>query len=42
MSPVLIKIRDMENSPALEEHLRKKAHKLNKYYNHIISGTFVQ
>lgn len=35
MSPVKIVIRDIENSPALEQHLRKKAQKLSHYYNRI-------
>ncbi|MES2216917.1 MAG: ribosome-associated translation inhibitor RaiA [Pseudomonadota bacterium] len=35
MQPVKIVIRDVENSPALEEHLRRKAEKLSHYYNHI-------
>jgi ribosomal subunit interface protein len=35
MQPVKIVIRDVENSPALEEHLRRKAEKLSHYYNRI-------
>lgn len=35
MLPVQITVRDMPASPALEDHLRKKALKLNQYYEHI-------
>jgi ribosomal subunit interface protein len=35
MQPVKIVIRDMPNSPALEDHIRKKAEKLAQYYNRI-------
>ncbi len=35
MQPVKIVIRDMPNSPALENHLRKKAEKLIHYFDHI-------
>ncbi|MDR3491261.1 MAG: ribosome-associated translation inhibitor RaiA [Gammaproteobacteria bacterium] len=35
MQPVKIVIRDMPNSPALEDHIRKKAEKLTQYYDHI-------
>ncbi len=37
MQPVQITIRDMPNSPALETHIRKKAHKLSQYYQRINS-----
>jgi ribosomal subunit interface protein len=35
MQPVKIVIRDVENSPALEDHLRRKAQRLSQYYNKI-------
>lgn len=35
MLPVQITVRDMPVSPALEDHLRKKALKLNQYYDRI-------
>ncbi len=35
MLPVQITVRDMPNSPALEDHLRKKADKLTQYYDRI-------
>jgi len=37
MRPVKVVIRDMPNSPALEDHVRRKAEKLSQYYNHINS-----
>ncbi len=37
MQPVKIVIRDIPSSPALEDHIRKKAEKLTHYYNHINS-----
>ncbi len=41
MLPVQITVRDMPNSPALEDHLRKKAMKLNHYYDRIQSCKIV-
>ncbi len=41
MFPVQITVRDMQSSPALEDHLRKKALKLSQYYNHIINCKIV-
>lgn len=41
MLPVQITVRDMPNSPALENHLRKKAMKLNHFYHHINSCRIV-
>lgn len=41
MLPVQITVRDMPNSPALEDHLLKKAHKLNRYYDRINSCKIV-
>lgn len=41
MLPVQITVRDMPNSPALEDHLRKKAMKLNQFYNRINSCRIV-
>ena len=41
MLPVQITVRDMPNSPALEDHLRKKANKLNQFYDHINSCKIV-
>lgn len=35
MFDIQITIKDMPNSPALEDHLRKKALKLGQYYEHI-------
>ncbi|EKD54904.1 MAG: hypothetical protein ACD_60C00035G0004 [uncultured bacterium] len=35
MLPIQITVKDMENSPALENHLRKKALKLNQFYDRI-------
>lgn len=35
MQPVKIVIRDMPSSPALEDHIRKKAQKLAQYYHRI-------
>jgi ribosomal subunit interface protein len=35
MQPVKIVIRDMPNSPALEDHIRKKADKLSQFYDRI-------
>ena len=35
MRPVKIVIRDVENSPALEDHIRRKADKLGQFYNRI-------
>lgn len=35
--PVQITIRDIPNSPALENHIRQKAEKLNRFYDHICS-----
>ena len=37
MLPVQVTIRDMPNSTALEDHIRKKALKLSQYYSHINS-----
>lgn len=37
MQPVNIVIRDMQSSTALEDHIRKKAEKLSRYYNRIHS-----
>lgn len=37
MLPVQITIRDMPNSPALESHIRKRAEKLNHFYDRISS-----
>ncbi|HSW69887.1 MAG TPA: ribosome-associated translation inhibitor RaiA [Gammaproteobacteria bacterium] len=41
MLPVQITVRDMPSSPALEDHLRKKAHKLDQYYDRINSCKIV-
>ncbi len=41
MLPVQITVRDMPSSPALEDHLRKKANKLNQYYDRINSCKIV-
>jgi ribosomal subunit interface protein len=41
MQPVQIVIRDMPNSHALEDHIRKKAEKLNHYYDRIGSCRIV-
>ena len=41
MLPVQITVRDMQNSPALEDHLRKKAMKLSHLYNRINSCKIV-
>jgi len=41
MLPVQITVRDMPSSPALEDHLRKKAEKLNQYYHRINSCKIV-
>lgn len=41
MLPVQITVRDMPNSPALEDHLNKKAQKLNQYYDRINSCKIV-
>jgi len=35
--PMQITIRDMENSEALETHIRQKAQKLDEFFNHIMS-----
>ncbi len=35
--PVQITIRDMEHSEALEARIREKAHKLDEFFNHIMS-----
>ena len=35
--PLQITIRDMENSEALETHIREKAHKLDEFFNQIMS-----
>lgn len=35
--PMQITIRDMENSEALEAHIRQKAQKLDEFFNHIMS-----
>jgi ribosomal subunit interface protein len=35
MQPVKIVIRDMESSPALEDHIRRKAEKLTHYFQRI-------
>lgn len=35
--PVQITIRDMEHSEALETRIREKAHKLDEFFNHIMS-----
>jgi len=37
MQPIQIVIRDMPNSPAIESHIRKKAEKLNPYFDRINS-----
>lgn len=37
MQAIKVIIRDMPNSPALEEHIRRKADKLNQYYHRIQS-----
>lgn len=41
MLPVQITIRDLPNSPALESHIRKKAQKLNQFYQRIGSCRIV-
>jgi ribosomal subunit interface protein len=41
MQPVKIVIRDMASSPALEDHIRKKAEKLSQHYHHINSCQIV-
>ncbi len=41
MLPVQITVRDMPSSPALEDHLRKKAMKLTQYFNKINSCRIV-
>lgn len=41
MLPVQITVRDMSSSPALEDHLRKKANKLTQYYDRINSCKIV-
>lgn len=41
MLPVQITVRDMDTSPSLEDHLRKKALKLNQYYDRINSCRIV-
>ncbi len=41
MLSVQITVRDMQNSPALEDHLRKRAHKLTQYYHRINSCRIV-
>lgn len=35
--PMQITIRDIENSAALETHIREKAEKLDEFYDHIMS-----
>lgn len=35
MQPVQIVVRDMPNSPVLEDHIRKKAEKLHQFYDRI-------
>jgi ribosomal subunit interface protein len=35
--PLQITIRDIEQSAALEEHIREKAQKLDEFFNHIMS-----
>ncbi len=41
MLPVQITVRDMTTSPSLEDHLRKKALKLNQYFDRINSCRIV-
>ncbi len=41
MLPIQITVRDMPTSPALEDHLRKKALKLNQFYDRINSCRIV-
>lgn len=41
MQPIQVTIRDLPNSPALESHIRKKAEKLNQYYQRIGSCRIV-
>lgn len=41
MLPVQITVRDIPNSSALEDHIRKKAQKLNQYYQRINSCRIV-
>ena len=41
MLPVQVTIRDMHVSPALEDHIRKKASKLNRFYDRISSCRIV-
>lgn len=41
MLPIQITVRDMPNSLALEDRLRKKVNKLNQYYNRINSCKIV-
>lgn len=41
MLPVQVTIRDMPNSSVLEEHIRKKAMKLNQFYHRINSVRIV-
>ncbi len=41
MLPIQITVRDLPSSPALEDHLRKKAQKLNQFYQRINSCRIV-
>lgn len=41
MMPIQITIKDLASSPALEDHIRKKALKLNQYYDRINSCRIV-
>ncbi|MHB1947635.1 MAG: ribosome hibernation-promoting factor, HPF/YfiA family [Gammaproteobacteria bacterium] len=41
MQPVQITVRDLPSSPALEDHIRKKAQKLSQFYHRINSCRIV-